>query len=50
MMWLDTYTFEHGYAGSLSQEVVEEMFDGLTAVHQCGILHGDIRHSNILIV
>ena len=48
-MWLGTYTFEHGYVGSLSQEVVEEMFDGLTAVHQCGILHGDIRHSNILI-
>ena len=25
------------------------MFDALAAVHQCGILHGDIRRSNILV-
>lgn len=35
--------------GPLSQEVVEEIFDALAAVHQCGILHGDIRPSNIMV-
>ena len=38
-----------GYVGPLSQIVVEEIFDALVAVHQCGILHGDIRPSNILV-
>ena len=38
-----------GCAGPLSQAVVGEIFDALAAMHQCGILHGDIRPSNILV-
>ncbi|KAG0600511.1 hypothetical protein M758_11G039700 [Ceratodon purpureus] len=35
--------------GTLSQDVVKEIFDALTVVHQSGILHGYIRPSNILV-
>lgn len=35
--------------GPLSQAVVEEIFNALAVVHQCGILHGDIRPNNILV-
>ncbi|KAG0591105.1 hypothetical protein M758_1G146600 [Ceratodon purpureus] len=41
--------FEIGI-GTLSQDVVKEIFDALTVVHQCGILHGDIRASNIIVM
>ena len=46
-----TYCFcdVFGYAGPLSQAVVEEIFNALAVVHQCGILHGDIRPNNILV-
>ncbi|KAG0559077.1 hypothetical protein KC19_10G077100 [Ceratodon purpureus] len=33
----------------LSQDVVEEIIDALTVVHQSGIPFGDIRPSNILV-
>lgn len=29
--------------------MVEEIFNALAVVHQCGILHGDIRPNNILV-
>jgi len=41
--------FELGI-GTLSQDVVKEIFDALTVVHRCGILHGDIRAPNILVM
>ncbi|KAG0613049.1 hypothetical protein M758_6G072700 [Ceratodon purpureus] len=41
--------FEIGI-GTLSQGVVKEIFDALTVVHQCGVLHGDIRASNIMVM
>ncbi|KAG0591110.1 hypothetical protein M758_1G146000 [Ceratodon purpureus] len=36
--------------GTLSPQVVKEIFDALAVVHGSGILHGDIRPSNILVV
>ncbi|KAG0613194.1 hypothetical protein M758_6G084300 [Ceratodon purpureus] len=41
--------FELGI-GTYSQDVVKEIFDALTVVHRCGILHGDIRASNIIVM
>lgn len=45
-----TNTFDARFAERLSPKVVRETFDALNVVHASGILHGDIRRDNILVV